>query len=93
MTSPTRADLVKCKSTSFRWAPKWHSTNIGDGTTEHLMGKGDGRGVALFRTRQECRDWITDTHGYIAKRRDLRIEPHGWRMPRPVRVRITVEEL
>jgi hypothetical protein len=30
--------------------------------------------------------------GYIKKRDDLRAEPHGWRMPRAVRVTVTIKK-
>jgi hypothetical protein len=68
------------------WAPKWYSKNRLDGVSEYLMW--DEGLPALFRTRRECRDWISFTHGYIREREDLRTEPHGWRLPRPVRVEV-----
>ncbi len=45
----------------------------------------------LFRTRAECRAWIDEHYGYIRTRADLRAEPHGWRMPRAVKVRVVLE--
>lgn len=45
----------------------------------------------LFLTRRACREWIERTHSYIKHRKDLREEPHGWRMPVPVRVVIQVQ--
>ena len=68
------------------WCPEWHSKNRLDGEKRYLMYK-DGF-PALFNTRQECRDWIHHTHGYILERSDLRVEPHGWRLPRAVRVKL-----
>jgi len=47
---------------------------------------------ALFRTRRECRDYIKEKYGYIKNREDLREEPHGWRLPRPVKVEIVIQE-
>jgi hypothetical protein len=49
-------------------------------------------GLLLFKTRKECRSWIKGTLGYIAKRKDLRVEPHGWKVPKAVRVRVTISE-
>lgn len=45
-----------------------------------------------FRTRRECRVWIEREYGYIRKRPDLRRPPHEWRVPRAVRVTVTVTE-
>ena len=70
-----------------RWGALWHSNNRLDGMREHLCF--ENCLPVLFVTRKQCRAWITKTHGYIKTRRDLRDEPHGWRMPRPVRVTIT----
>ena len=44
---------------------------------------------ALFRTRREAREYINEKYGYIRTRKDLRAEPHFWRMPRAVRVSVT----
>lgn len=69
------------------WAAEWYSRNRIDGETRHLLG--GPRGIpALFRTRAECRAWIASRYGYIAHRPDLRAEPHGWRVPRAVRVKV-----
>ncbi len=46
-----------------------------------------------FLTRKAAREWAEKHFGYIKGRKDLRIEPHCWRMPRPVRVKVTVEEV
>jgi hypothetical protein len=46
---------------------------------------------ALFHTRREARSYVREHLGYIAKRPDLRAEPHGWKIPKVVRVEITVE--
>lgn len=47
----------------------------------------------LFSTRREARAFIDREWGYIRTRRDLRSPPHNWRMPRAVRVQMTVEML
>lgn len=82
----------------YYWAAKSDTTNRLDGRgvnfrlfwwkapkIEH------GQVVQLFRTRRECRDWIRYEYGYLA-RSDLRKEPHCWRVPKPVRVTVTVTE-
>jgi hypothetical protein len=69
------------------WAPKWTSKNHTDGVTSHLIW--DNLLPALFRSRRECREFIEHKYGYIRNRPDLQREPHGWKMPRPVKVTIT----
>jgi len=74
-----------------RWGALWRSKCSLDGERKHVMFH---KGLpALFDTRKEAAAWIKETHGYIAKRQDLRTEPHGWRMPLPVRVKITMRPL
>ena len=43
-----------------------------------------------YKTKREAAAAIKEHFGYIAKRKDLRMEPHGWRMPVPVKVIIEV---
>ncbi|KKN75777.1 hypothetical protein LCGC14_0376530 [marine sediment metagenome] len=69
-----------------RWGAMWHSKNHLDDVTEHLLYK--DRVPVLFTTRQQARDYIKKVYGYIGSRSDLRAEPHGWRLPRPVRVEV-----
>ena len=68
------------------WAGEWHSKNNLDGERRHILY--ENLLPALFRTRHECRAYIKDKYGYIAGRRDLRDEPHGWRMPQAVKVKL-----
>ncbi len=42
----------------------------------------------LFHTKQECRLWIKEKYGYIKYRKDLREYPHGWHLPKPVKVEV-----
>jgi hypothetical protein len=72
-----------------RWMPMWRA-NPPSGADYHLIGPIE---KTLFRTRRECRQWIQIEYGYIARRKDLRVAPCWWRMPIPVRVRITAETL
>lgn len=68
------------------WALLWRSDNALDGKSRHFITE---NGVpVLFATRAAARDHARAKYGYIAKRKDLRSEPHGWRMPAPVRVKL-----
>ena len=62
------------------WGVEWRSKNAA-----HLQWQYD---VRLYRTRRECRDFINERFGYIRTRPDLKAAPHGWRMPRAVRVEV-----
>lgn len=66
------------------WALKWRSKNRLAGKTEYLFGD--------FKTRAEARQHRDKEFGYIRHRPDLRCEPHGWKLPAVVRVRIIVTE-
>lgn len=70
------------------WGVLWSSENRLDGKKQHLMYDDDCL-PALFRTRKEAREWINAQYGYIRERIDLKAEPHGWRIPKAVRVSIT----
>ena len=90
------------------WGVLWRSENNLDGKREALLGDltaphgdghpqikpaGEAQTALTFKTKRDAAAFIKDRYGYIAQRRDLRVEPHGWRMPIPVRVRISVERL
>ena len=70
------------------WGCEWHSRNRRDGEECSLMWE-QGKPL-IFETRAEARAFIKHKWGYIAERPDLRAEPHGWRMPRAVRVVVSV---
>lgn len=72
------------------WGAQWRSRSKLSGARRHLIHR-DGLPV-LFCTRSEARAFIVAEYGYIAQGRDLRTEPHGWRMPRAVRVRVVEEK-
>jgi hypothetical protein len=74
-----------------RWAIQWHSKNLLDGEQRHWCW--NGTVPFLFRTRQSAREEIKKRWGYIAHQPHLRREPHGWRMPRAVKVRVVLEEV
>jgi len=71
---------------SILWAAEWHSKNQLDGERRHIIY--ENLLPALFRTRRECRDFIKEKYGYIAERPDLQNEPHGWRLPQAIKVKI-----
>ncbi len=74
-----------------RWAVLWHSRNRLNGDRRHFAHvHGVTEQPALFMTRREAREFIKRQYGYIAGRKDLREEPHGWRVPKAVRVTVTV---
>ena len=73
----------------LRWALLWRSRNRLDGRTEHLVFRHCL--PCLFRTRSDARFYAEERYGFIRKRPDLRAEPHGWRMPKAVRVKIALE--
>ena len=68
------------------WAVEWHSKNVLDGDRRWI------EGVLLFHTRAACREQIEKQYGYMRIRPDLRAEPHGWFMPRAVRVVVNREK-
>ena len=68
------------------WGVEWHSRNRLDGDQRYLLWN---RGwPLLFNTRAEARRWIDRKYGYIRHREDLRSEPHGWFVPRPVKAKL-----
>lgn len=71
------------------WAGLWRSENRRDGKTEHLLYRDCL--PCLFRTRREAREYIEQRYGYIRGREDLKTEPHGWRVPVAVKVRVERE--
>jgi len=71
---------------SYLWAAQWRSKNKLDGETTHIIKV--NLIPALFKTKRECLAFIKEKYGYIAMRKDLRIDPHGWKVPIPIKVRI-----
>lgn len=47
----------------------------------------------LFRTRSGARAYIREQYEYIKHREDFRRQPHGWKLPRAVRVRMELRDL
>ena len=86
------------------WAIKWRSKNKLDGETEQLIGRFhkfsknepdflSGYNIMTFTTRDQARKFIKEHYNYIKDRPDLRKEPHGWKMPIPVKVQVEIKEL
>lgn len=75
------------------WAILWRSKNSLDGERALLLGTPQHAcRTLLFDNRSGARAHIANECGYNIKGRpDLRRQPFGWRMPVPVRVRISVE--
>ena len=69
------------------WGVLWRSECRLDGVSSHLIHR--NLLPAIFKTRKQAVDFIEKEYGYIRQRPDLKSEPHGWRMPKPVRVTIT----
>ncbi len=70
------------------WGLLWVSDCRLDGRSEHLIH--DAGFPVLFRTRREARAYRDDRYGYIRGRHDLKAEPHGWMLPRAVKVKVSV---
>lgn len=90
---------MKLRDTKQAWAVKWISDCALDGHREFFLGSGYMPGapcpaptVLLFLSRRRARDFVKERFGYIKNRPDLRAEPHGWKMPKVVRVNVTVSE-
>jgi len=67
-----------------RWAVQWRS-----GDSNYVLW--DNRMPLLFHTRKDARTWAEKNYGYIKERQDLRNDPHRWRMPKAVMVRVILE--
>jgi len=65
------------------WGLKWRSKNKLSGLNEYVTGVYPTRSIA--RREREMR------FGYIRTRPDLQSEPHGWKVPAVVRLKITTE--
>lgn len=75
------------------WAILCRSRNKLDG--ERTWFEGDASspaGIRLFPSRELAREHVIVAWGYLDGRPDLKAEPHGWKMPRPVKVEISVKE-
>jgi len=81
------------------WGILWRSESQLDGKDEHLIGtwpygapiQYQGYNTAVFRTRDDARKFLQEHYGFIKNRPDLRKEPHGWKMPKIVKVDVSVD--
>lgn len=97
MRTPSGVLRRDCKDSRMTgWGAEWYSKNLLDGETRHVIWEATGGGPSgpvaqpvIFRTRDEARQYVKDRYGYIRTRQDLRREPHGWRVPRVVRIEVT----
>lgn len=74
-----------------RWGLIWQSKNRLDGENAHVIIT-QFHGYPFFFTRKEAREFRDKHYGDFRHRADLKAEPHGWRLPRVARVKITYAE-
>jgi hypothetical protein len=86
-----RKNGLEYKTADVRWAILWQSSNKLDGDRCHFVRDITNCNIMIFHTRHEARKEIWIRFGYIKDRPDLKSEPHGWKMPKPVRIKLTVE--
>lgn len=79
------------KTSITRWAVKFRSKNKLDGNTEFYVFNQEHNCHDLFCTRKDAVKFIEERYSYIRTSKDLQQEPHGWKMPIPVRVTVTIE--
>jgi hypothetical protein len=72
------------------WGVLWRSKSKKSGVCQHLLFNSSG-GATLFFKKRLAVEWIKKEYGFIRTRADLRAEPHGWRMPVPVKVTLTAD--
>lgn len=70
------------------WSALDRYRNKLDGKVEHLCFYNEL--PVLFQSRKIARAWIKHHYGYLEYRPDLTGEPHGWQLPKAVKVTITV---
>ena len=87
MPNPSPTRRVRRKEERFfrpKWGLLWQSRTQRGVYREHLMFQ-DGR-FLMFQDRKHARAYAAEKYGYIKRRPDLRCEPHGWKMPQPVKL-------
>ena len=82
------------------WAIQWRSENKLNGKKEYLLGtyfgspseEFKGCPKLLFKTRKAARKFIEEKWGHLKSPGYLylRKEPHGWKTPRPIKVKIVI---
>lgn len=71
-----------------RWGVLFVYKNKIDGAKKYI--DFENYAPVFFFTKQEAIQYIKMKYGYIAKRKDLRQEPYKWRMPKPIKLKITM---
>lgn len=79
------------KIVQLRWGLIWQSKNKLDGVNCHPV-VDEYHGKPFHFTRRAAMEFREKHYGYLRDRRDLKSEPHGWKMPRVARIKITYEE-
>lgn len=69
------------------WGLAWYSNSRLDGEEYRIIGD------VFFKTRREVLWHREAKYSYISRRPDLLSEPHGWQLPRVVKVRWVIEQL
>lgn len=72
------------------WCALWRSECKLDGKSEHIIRV--NLVPVIFKTKRQCKAWIDEHYRYIKIRKDLRGEPHGWRLPKPVKIVVRILE-
>ena len=86
--------VTSCCNNYHKWAIVWIEKRESiDGPQRHFMGEPEIGMTQLYRTRAEARAECERQWGYIRNRPDLRVAPHGWRMPQVVKVHVSIEEV
>ncbi|MFH2141393.1 MAG: hypothetical protein ABIJ97_03145 [Bacteroidota bacterium] len=70
------------------WCTLNRSKNKLDGYREHI--EMESCKPVLFHTKKEALKHIKENYQEY-KRNDLRAEPHGWLMPIPIKIKLTIE--
>ena len=76
-----------------RWSILWRSENKAEGKREYFINVMLTGLPMVFGTRREAKYANEEVYGYIRNRPDLKAEPHGWKMPKVVKVKATFEVL
>jgi len=81
------------------WAIKCAYDNLSEGYQEHIEcdwkrkeATRTGLPWLIFRTRAEARAYREDRYGYLRDRPDLKLEPFGWKMPKVIKVIVSIKE-
>lgn len=76
----------------YAWAVVCRSKNELDGARIWFDSTPDHPSkIRMFDTRKAAREYITERYGHLRDRPDLKAEPHGWKMPKVVQIRMMVD--